>query len=62
MIAASPRARKMRRYFTGSGATIYTWTSDRHAQYGTRIIPTTVREATQRSRPGRGRASYAWKR
>ena len=36
----------MRKYFTGSGATIYTWTSDRHAQYGTRIIPTTVREAT----------------
>jgi len=46
MIASSPRARAMRRYFTGSGATIYTWTSDRHAQYGTRIIPTTVREAT----------------
>ena len=46
MIATSPRARRMRRYFTGSGATIYTWTSDRHAQYGTRVIPTTVREAT----------------
>ena len=46
MVATSPRARRMRRYFTGSGATIYTWTSDRHAQYGTRIIPTTVREAT----------------
>ena len=46
MVASSPRARRMRRYFTGSGATIYTWTSDRHAQYGTRIIPTTVREAT----------------
>ncbi|MDH3730768.1 MAG: Tn3 family transposase [Acidimicrobiia bacterium] len=46
MVASSPRARAMRRYFTGSGATIYTWTSDRHAQYGTRIIPTTVREAT----------------
>jgi TnpA family transposase len=42
----SPRARHMRRYFTGTGATIYTWTSDRHAQYGTRVIPTTVREAT----------------
>ena len=46
MVANSPRARAMRKYFTGSGATIYTWTSDRHAQYGTRIIPTTVREAT----------------
>ncbi len=46
MVANSPRARAMRKYFTGAGATIYTWTSDRHAQYGTRIIPTTVREAT----------------
>ena len=46
MMANSPRARAMRKYFTGAGATIYTWTSDRHAQYGTRIIPTTVREAT----------------
>lgn len=44
--ARNPRARRLRRYFTGTGATIYTWTSDRHAQYGTRIIPTTVREAT----------------
>ena len=46
MTPSSPRARRLRRYFTGSGATIYTWTSDRHAQYGTRIIPATVREAT----------------
>ena len=42
----TPRARHHRKYFTGTGATIYTWTSDRHAQYGTRVIPTTVREAT----------------
>ena len=47
----SPRARRMRRYFTGTGATIYTWTSDRHAQYGTRVIPTTVREATRSAWP-----------
>ena len=46
MTANSPQARPIRKYFTGAGATIYTWTSDRHAQYGTRIIPTTVREAT----------------
>ena len=46
MTTNNPRARAIRKYFTGSGATIYTWTSDRHAQYGTRIIPTTVREAT----------------
>lgn len=42
----TPRARRNRRYFTGTGASVYTWTSDRHAQYGTRVIPTTVREAT----------------
>ena len=46
MTTNNPRARAIRKYFTGSGATIYTWTSDRHAQYGTRIIPTTVRETT----------------
>jgi len=42
----NPNARAMRRYFTGTGATIYTWTADHHIQYGTRVIPTTVREAT----------------
>ena len=42
----NPKARSMRRYFTGTGATVYTWTADHHIQYGTRVIPTTVREAT----------------
>lgn len=42
----NPKARTMRRYFTGTGATVYTWTADHHIQYGTRVIPTTVREAT----------------
>lgn len=42
----NPNARALRRYFTGTGATIYTWTADHHIQYGTRVIPTTVREAT----------------
>ncbi|MCP4303888.1 MAG: Tn3 family transposase, partial [bacterium] len=42
----SPRGSRNRKYFTGKGATMYTWTSDRHAQYGTRVIPTSVREAT----------------
>jgi TnpA family transposase len=46
MIRTSPRARSLRRYFTSTGATIYTWTSDQHSQYGTRVIPTTIREAT----------------
>ena len=36
----------MKRYFTGTGATVYTWTADHHIQYGTKVIPTTVREAT----------------
>ncbi len=42
----TPRARHMSKYFTGTGATIYTWTSDRHTQFGTSLIPTTLREAT----------------
>ena len=42
----NPTARAMRRYYTGTGASIYTWTSDQHSQYGTKVIPTTVREAT----------------
>ncbi len=42
----NPTARALRRYYTGKGATIYTWTSDQHSQYGARVIPTTVREAT----------------
>ena len=42
----SPRASRNRKYFTGKGLTMYTWTSDRHAQYGTRVISTSVREAT----------------
>ncbi len=42
----NPTARAMRRYYTRTGGTIYTWTSDQHTQYGTRVIPTTIREAT----------------
>lgn len=35
------------RYFGyGRGVTFYTWTSDRFSQYGTKVIPTTVRDAT----------------
>ncbi len=35
------------RYFGYSkGVTFYTWTSDQFAQYGTKVIPTTVRDAT----------------
>jgi len=39
-------ARANRKYYTGKGASVYTWTSDQHAQYGTRMIPTSEREAT----------------
>jgi TnpA family transposase len=35
------------RYFGyGRGGTFYTWTSDQFSQYGTKVIPATVREAT----------------
>jgi TnpA family transposase len=35
------------RYFGyGRGVTFYTWTSDQFAQYGTKVIPATVRDAT----------------
>jgi TnpA family transposase len=30
----------------GRGVTFYTWTSDQFSQYGTKVIPTTVRDAT----------------
>ena len=35
------------RYFGyGKGVTFYTWTSDQFSQYGTKVIPTTMRDAT----------------
>lgn len=35
------------RYFGyGQGVTFYTWTSDQFSQYGTKVIPATVRDAT----------------
>lgn len=35
------------RYFgPGKGATLYSWTSDQFSQYGAKVIPTTVRDAT----------------
>jgi TnpA family transposase len=35
------------RYFGyGKGVTFYTWTSDQFTQYGTKVIPATVRDAT----------------
>jgi TnpA family transposase len=35
------------RYFGyGRGLTHYTWTSDQHGQYGTKVIPSTARDAT----------------
>ena len=35
------------RYFGyGKGLTFYTWTSDQFSQYGTKVIPATVRDAT----------------
>jgi TnpA family transposase len=47
-----PVAGKMRnatalpRYFRHQGVTYYSWTSDQLSQYGTKVIPATVRDAT----------------
>jgi TnpA family transposase len=43
----SPDARAVSRYFgRGRGITFYVWTSDQHTHYATRVIRTTVRDAT----------------
>ena len=42
----TPVARYQRKYFVDKGATIYSWTSDQHIQYGSKLIPATAREAT----------------
>jgi len=40
-------AEALPRYFGyGKGVTFYTWTSDQYSQYGTKVIPATVRDAT----------------
>ena len=41
------KARSNPRYFgLGQGVTFYTWTSDQFSQYGSKAIPTTLRDAT----------------
>jgi len=43
----SPEARAVSRYFgRGRGITFYVWTSDQHTHYATRVVRTTVRDAT----------------
>ena len=43
----SRTATALPRYFGyGQGVTFYTWTSDQFSQYGTKVIPATVRDAT----------------
>ncbi len=40
-------ARAIPRYFGyGRGVTHYSWTSDQYSQYGTKVIPSTIRDAT----------------
>ena len=40
-------ARAITRYYGyGRGVTHYSWTSDQYSQYGTKVIPSTVRDAT----------------
>lgn len=44
---ATRHAKALPRYFGyGRGLTFYTWTSDQFSQYGTKVIPSTVRDAT----------------
>lgn len=41
------KARALSRYFGyGKGITFYTWTSDQFSQYGSKVIPSTIRDAT----------------
>jgi TnpA family transposase len=39
-------ATALRRYFLSHGLTFYSWTSDQFAQYGTKVVPATIRDAT----------------
>jgi TnpA family transposase len=39
-------ATALRRYFLSQGLTFYAWTSDQFAQYGTKVVPATIRDAT----------------
>lgn len=42
----SVTATALPKYFGyGRGITFYTWTSDQHSQYGTKVIPSTIRDA-----------------
>ena len=42
----SVTATALPKYFGyGRGITFYTWTSDQHSQYGTKVIPATIRDA-----------------
>ena len=40
------QATALPRYFRYQGVTFYSWTSDQLSQYGTKVIPATVRDAT----------------
>jgi TnpA family transposase len=42
----STTARALSRYFLDEGTTTYTHVADQHATYGTKVIPSTVRDAT----------------
>jgi TnpA family transposase len=47
MAVRSQTATAIPRYFGyGRGLTFYTWTSDQFSQYGSKPIPSTVRDAT----------------
>ena len=42
----SRKATALRRYFLSQRLISYSWTSDQFAQYGTKVVPATIREAT----------------
>ena len=46
-VSGNSDATALPRYFGyGKGVTFYTWTADQFSQYGTKVIPATVRDAT----------------
>jgi TnpA family transposase len=40
------KATALPRYFLSQGLTFYSWTSDQFSQYGTKVVPATIRDAT----------------
>ena len=50
MAGKSRNATALRRYFLSQELICYSWTSDQFAQYGTKVVPATIRVATYATR------------